>query len=245
MSRGKSRRAEKDETIVVASNALTTDGQTAFGYNPELAEHFVHELLANEEARRLNELGMAMLADLENYHLNPTVIEKFRAELKDNPTPENLERLKDKVLTSGVILDFEKMFRGSLAEFQKAVDEITDPRLRYRIAHYSREMAAYGRILGNIARRNALEERRDQINGAKSKINRSPKTAKLQAEIDEKVKAILCVDRGAEWNVVWQKVWIDQNVRKLAKSRNTIEKYARMAYCRNNLLTPLVDEKLR
>ena len=66
-----------------------------------------------------------------------------------------------------------------------------------------------------------------------------------QEKIDEKILAILSNDPGANWNVAWSKVWIDQNIRGLAKSRNTIEKYARIAYNKNNLSTPLIDKKLR
>jgi hypothetical protein len=219
LSKAKSRSAKKNECDL------------------ELAEQFVCTALALEEQQELNELGLQILADLQNYHLRE--MHKLKAELTLNPTAKNLERLKDKALTSGVILDFGKMFRVSLVEFRKALDEIADAKLRYRIALHSREMAAYARILGNIARRNILEERRDQINGQKSKTSEkvTAKTNERQLKVEEKILAALKDNPSAEWDQIWKKVRGNGTLRKLA-SRNTLEKDARAAYQKHFIEPP-------
>jgi hypothetical protein len=90
-----------------------------------------------------------------------------------------------------------------------------------------------------IARRNALEERRDQLNGKKSKFKPSPKTGERQQKIEEKVRAILRDDPDAKEKAIWRKVYNDQRIRKLAKSHNTLENDFRIALQKQFIGPPL------
>jgi hypothetical protein len=176
---------------------------------------------------------------------------KLKAKLKINPDAKSWERFKDKVQTARLILDSHKSFNANLHEFLTALDEIASPKLRYRVALHSREIAAHARILGNIARRNALEEMRDRRNGRKSQLSPESKKVEQQQErrqkIKEKMLAILKNDPSAEKKAVWRKVFyaygITNDQKKALGSRNTLEKDFETAW--NKLFTPLLEEKPR
>jgi hypothetical protein len=69
---------------------------------------------------KLRQLGLAILRNLETYHLRE--MRKLKAKLKINPDAKSWERFKDKVQTSRLILDSHKPFKANLDEFLTALD---------------------------------------------------------------------------------------------------------------------------
>jgi hypothetical protein len=73
-------------------------------------------------------------------------------------------------------ISFLRTFGGGLAELDKLASQIEDKRLRYGILFFCRNMVEDARMLGNIARRDVIDEERDRLNGQNPRSTSSPKT---------------------------------------------------------------------
>ncbi len=189
-------------------------------------EKLADEYLAVQELERLHEIVGSILGNIDERRkalrreLDKAVCGSRR---KAQQTIEGeLKRFK-------LSLSFLRSFDNSLAEFQKLADQIEDERLRYGILFWCRNMVEDARMLGNISRRDVLDETRDKLNGRKSKLDQNSKTEERRLKVEAKMRDILRDDPGADWTAAWRKLYLDQVIRKLA-SRNTLEKDARAAH---------------
>jgi hypothetical protein len=202
--------------------------------DPKLMEQYANKILALEEKNRPVGVGLAILDDLDK-QLSEGLA--FGEKLLRKPKAKGSGRLDERRKTAIAVRHFHAKFRERLLEFDKAVEEIADDRLRYEILFHSRNMATTARILGNIARRNAFEERRDKINGGKRKTNQNQKTKQRQLKVEKKVQAILRATPMAELDQVWKKVHRDGSMRNLA-TRNTLAKDVLLAWQKRSIEPP-------
>ena len=68
--KAKMKAAEEEESKVVTLGP--TDGQGDLGYDPDLAEQFLYERLALKEQQKLNQVGLAIIRNIDTYHLRET-----------------------------------------------------------------------------------------------------------------------------------------------------------------------------
>ena len=197
-------------------------------------EKLADEYLAVAELERLHEIGCSILGNIDERRealkreLNKAV--RGRGRKAQQTIEGELKRFK-------LSLSFFRSFGNSLAELQRLADQIEDERLRYGILFWCRNMVEDVRILGNIARRDVLNEMRDKLNGRKSRIDQGSKTEERRLKVEAKMVDILKYDPGAEWGAAWRKVYGVVGLRKLA-SRNTLEKDARAAYQKHFIEPP-------
>jgi hypothetical protein len=147
------------------------------------------------------------------------------------------ESIEDGLKRMGLSIGFLKDFDDDVIELNKAAEGIKDDRLRYIVLYYCRSIVENSFMLGNIARRDILDERRDRSNGRKAKLKQNPKTEERRLRVESKMSDVLRDDPDADWRAAWNRLYKDGVMRKLA-SRNTLEKEARAAYQKHFIEPP-------
>jgi hypothetical protein len=205
---------------------MTSDGKAK-------TEKLADEYLAVEELQRLHGISGSIL---DNIGERRKALERELNKAACGRGRKAQQTIESELKRSKLSLSFLRDFDGSLAELQKLADQIEDERLRYGILFCCRNMVEDARMLGNIARRDLLDEERDRLNGRRPKHQKA-EAKKRQLEVEAKILEVLRGDPAAEWPAAWRKVYAVGPLRNLA-SRNTLEKDARAAYQKHFIEPP-------
>jgi hypothetical protein len=188
--------------------------------------------IALAELYRLTEISLSILGHMEKREQSyKRALDKVISGRKS----KNVQTISDYRKRNNLSHSFFRDFDRHLTEFKKLADQIEDDHLRSNILYRCRSVIENAIMLGNIAMRDVLDEKRDRLNGQTRKPNKNSEQRRLK--VDAKMSDVLKDDPGAEWSAAWNRIYKDGAIRKLA-SRNTLEKDARAAYQKHFIEPP-------
>jgi hypothetical protein len=197
-------------------------------------DHFAHKYLVLEQICKLHEMA-AMIE--EHIEIRGKALKRQIDKAVSGQKHKSQESIEDGLRRRRLSIGLLDTFGNYVNAPGKVAEEIEDVRVRYDVLYYCLSIVENSFMLGNIARRDVLDEGRDRANGRKAKLKQNSKTEELRLKIESKMSDVLRDNPRADWSAAWNRLYKDGTIRKLA-SRNTLEKDARAAYQKHFIEPP-------